>query len=159
MIGLLLRKCRRCRVVGMLLVCCARAERRGWRERERTKISRLARTPRPLLNCDDQQSTITSLARRRLRIFEPKRRRCRARPLGNGKRVGPSGRTQPFFVVVVGGERARVVARCWWRVRLHRRCVRDSVLCARLDAVCARAVGAARCVCDSRFTQYFFGSH
>ena len=71
------------------------------RERERTKITRLDRTPRPLLNCDDRQSTITSLARRRIYIFEPKRHRCRTRPLGNGKRGRVACRTHaaPRFLL------------------------------------------------------------
>ena len=59
-IGFLLRKCR-CRVVGMLLVCCARAVRRGWRDSEQRSAVFLHRLE-SLHNFDGRLLTITSLA-------------------------------------------------------------------------------------------------
>ena len=127
--------------------CLLRKSRPSWLARERASslarhalaglASRFLASLESLLNCYDRQSTITSLAWQRLRIFEPKRRRCRARPLGNGKRVGPPDAANRDFIFILFS-RARSCGGA-----LLMACARLGVVCAvgccvQLDAVCAR---------------------
>ena len=84
---------------------------------------------------------------------------ARAPALGNGKRVGPSGRTQPRFLLSVG-ERARSCGGA-----LLMACAPCSALCGRLGSMCAAgccvrgstlcALGAM-CAARGLLTGFFF---
>ena len=137
-----------CRVSACLLVCCERGKRCRWRvERVVACIAtivffascrgRARLFLNRLLNFDDRTSTLTSWGVVDARVL-------------SRRSVVVDARVCFFFLCPARSCGGAVLR----RMRLARCCVRGWVLCARLDAVCAR-----RCVRDSRFAHYFFLHH